>query len=142
MFFQWQFYLILHFLSVLRVSVQKWLESVRVNDAFVEDESVAFRACGDFEMFGGRVSQEEIGVEHINVTSFVERIPDFIEEILFHDLVIQLAWSSYIEWESSDFATDFPLMCFVPVIFGPGRREFDDVISIVEFIGHVPQIIS
>ena len=81
-------YLILQ--SVLRVSVRIGLKSVRVNDAFVEDESVAFRTIGDLELFGGRVSQEEIGVGYIHVTSFVERIPDFVEEIFFHHLVIQV----------------------------------------------------
>ena len=34
-------------LSVLRVSVGIRFESVRVYDAFVEDESVAFGACDD-----------------------------------------------------------------------------------------------
>ena len=37
------------------VTVYLPLESVRVYDAFVEDKSVVFGACDDFETLGGRV---------------------------------------------------------------------------------------
>ena len=55
------------------MSLWKRLESVRVYDAFVKDESVAFGSCDDKKMFGGWVSPEEVRVDDINVASFVER---------------------------------------------------------------------
>jgi len=61
------------------VSVWKRHESVRVNDAFVEDESVSFSSCDDFEMFGGWVSPEEVGVDDIDVASLLERLCEFVE---------------------------------------------------------------
>ena len=61
------------------VSVRKRHESVRVNDAFVEDESVAFGPCDDFEMFGGGVSPEEVGVDDVDVASLLERMCEFVE---------------------------------------------------------------
>ena len=48
--------------------------SVRVYDAFVEDESVAFGTCDDFEMLGAWVSPEEIGVDDVYVASIVEGV--------------------------------------------------------------------
>ena len=55
------------------------MESVRVYDAFVEDESVAFGSCDDTKMFGGGVSPEEVRVDDIDVASFVEGSGDFVE---------------------------------------------------------------
>ena len=57
----------------------------RVYDAFVEDESLALGASDASEMLGGGVSSEEIGVDHIDVTSFVERLSDLIDQVLTHD---------------------------------------------------------
>ena len=64
------------------VSVRKRHESVRVYDTFVEDESLAFCPCDDCEVFGGGVSPEEVGVDDIDIPSFIlERLCEFIEEI-------------------------------------------------------------
>ena len=63
------------------VSVWKRHVSVRVYDAFVEDESVVFGVCDDLEMFGGWVSVEEVGVDDGDVASFtvLERLFEFVE---------------------------------------------------------------
>ena len=36
-----------------------------------EDESVSFSPCDDFEMFGGGVSPEEVGVDDVDVASLL-----------------------------------------------------------------------
>ena len=64
----------LHFLFVSGVFVRKWHKNVRVCDAFVEDESAAFGTCDGFEMLGGWVSPEEIGVNDGYVASIVEGV--------------------------------------------------------------------
>ena len=72
-------------------------------DAFVEDESPgAFVASEDSEMLCGGVSPEEIGVDHIDVPSFVQRLNDLIDQVLTQDVMVELAGSSYIEGESPD----------------------------------------
>ena len=71
-------------------------------DAFVEDESIAFGVSDDSEMLGGGVSPEEIGVDHIDVPSFVQRLNDLIDQVLTQDVMVELAGSSYIEGESPD----------------------------------------
>jgi len=48
------------------------------------------------EMFGGGVSPEEVRVDDVNIASFIERC-EFIEEILSHDVIVELPGSSYIE---------------------------------------------
>ena len=49
---------------------------------FVEDESVAFGALRC--LVAG--SPEEIGVDYIDVASFVERLSDFVDQILARTL--------------------------------------------------------
>ena len=73
-----------------------------VYDAFVEDESLAFGASDDSEMLYGGVSPEEIGVDHIDIPSFVQRLNDLIDQVLTHDVMVELAGSSYTEGESPD----------------------------------------
>ena len=69
-------------------------------------------------MFGGWVSPEEIGVDDVDIASFIERLLDLVEEVLAHDVVVELLSSTDIESESSDFASDFAVQGFVAVIFG------------------------
>ena len=93
---------------ILQIFEVSWVyPKGRVYDAFVEDESLAYGACDDHEMLGGGVSPEEIGVDHIDVASFVERLSDVINQVLTHDVMVELPGSSYIEGESPDLAADF-----------------------------------
>ena len=89
-------------------------------------------------MFGGWVSPEEIWVYDVDIASFIERLLDLVKEVLAHDVVVELLGSTDIEGESSDFAADFAVQGFVPVIFGTRRSEFGDEVVVVEFVGHVP----
>ena len=125
-------------LSVSFVSVRKRSERVRVDDAFVEDESVTFGRRDDSEMFGSWVSPEEVRVDHVNVTSFVERVGDFIDEVLTHDIVVELLGPTDVQGEPSHFAADFTLTSLVTVILGTRRGEFGDAVTILEFVGHLP----
>ena len=92
------------------VSVGERGKSRRVYDAFVEDESVAFDACDDLKMFGGEISPEEVRVDHIDVASSIQWLCDFIDEVLTHDVIVQLLCTTDVEGESSDFAADFALV--------------------------------
>ena len=73
---------------VLGVSVRKRGKGRRVHDAFVEDESVAFGTCDHSKMFAGGIPPEEIGIDHIDVAPFVERLRDLVDQILTHDVIV------------------------------------------------------
>ena len=92
------------------------------------------------EMFGGRVSPEEIGVEHVNIVSFVERLSEFIQEVLFPDVIVELTQASNIEGESPDFTADFTTVCLVAIVLGSSGGEFgDEVVVIIQLVAHLPQ---
>ena len=127
---------------VLGVSVGKRGEGGRVHDAFVEDESVAFGACDHPKMFGGGIPPEEIGIDHIDVASFVERLRDLIDQVLTHDVIVQLLGSANVQGEPSHFAADFTLTGLVAVILGTSGGEFCDEVTVIEFVRHLSQEIS
>ena len=87
-------------------------------------------------MFGGGISPEEVRVDHIDVASLVQWLCDFIEEVLTHDVIVQLLCTTDVEGESSDFAADFALTGLVAVIFGTRRGEFCDDVTVIEFVRH------
>ena len=124
------------------VSVGKRGKSRRVYDAFVEDESVAFNACDDPKMFGVRLPAEEVRVGHIDIASLVQRLRDFVNQVLAHDVIAQLLGATNVEGEASHFAADLALTGLVAIIFGTCRREFCDDVPIIEFVCHFSQVIA
>ena len=93
-------------------------------------------------MFGSRISPEEIGVDHIDVASFVERLRDLIDQVLTHDVIVQLLGSANVQGEPSHFAADFALTGLVTVILRTSGGEFCDEVPVIEFVGHLSQEIS
>ena len=124
-------------LSVLGVSIGKRFESVRVNDAFFEDESVTFRACDYPKMFGGGIHPEEIGVVHIDVASFVKRLCDLIDQILTHDVIVKLLGSTNVQGELPHIAADFAPTDLVAIVLVTSGGEFCDEVAVIEFVRHL-----
>ena len=127
---------------VLGVSVRKRGEGHRVHDAFVEDESVTFGACDHSKMFGGGIPPEESGIDHVDVASFVERLRDLVDQILTHDVIVELLGTANVQGEPSHFAADFALTGLVTVVLGTSGGEFCDEVPVIEFVGHLSQEIS
>ena len=124
------------------VSVRVRFEGSGVNNAFVEDESVPFGLRDNSEMLGGWVSPEEIEVHYGGVAPLVERMLDLINQVLTHDVVVELSGSTDIEGEAPDFTAHLSILGFVPVIFRASRSEFCDEVTVIKFICHFPQVVS
>ena len=67
---------------------------------------------------------------------------DFVEDVLTYDVIIQLGFTLAVEPEATDFAFDFALLGFVPIILGSARHEFFDVIVGLQFAGKLSEVIS
>jgi len=70
------------------------------------------------DVFGVRVPHEEIRVGDIDVAAFVLWVPYLVEEIIAHDVIVELPTSPNIECEPTYFAACFPSVGDVPVILG------------------------
>ena len=93
-------------------------------------------------MLSGWVSPKEIRVDHIDVASFVERVRDLVDQVLTHDVIVQLLSAANVQGEPSHFAADFALTGLVTVVLGTSGGEFCDEVLVIEFVGHLSQEIS
>ena len=71
---------------------------------------------------------------------FEEGLLDFIQDILFHDAIIQLGFAFTVEAKTSNLALDVTLVGLVAIVFGAARHEFDDVIILVQFTREIPEV--
>ena len=85
-------------------------------------------------MFGEGIPPKEIGVDDINVASFVERLGDLIDQVLTHDVIVELMGSTNVQDEPLYFAADFTLLGSVAVVLGTCGGEFCDEIVTIEFV--------
>ena len=67
---------------------------------------------------------------------------DFVEDVLSHDVVIQLALAFAVEAESPDLALDVPLVGLVAIVLGTRRHEFHNVVVRVQFTREVAEVIA
>ena len=111
------------------VTVRIGLECCRVYYSFVEDEPIPFHELTDVDGFGVGVTSEEIRGCDIDVAAFVLRVLDLVEEIIEHDVIIELLTSPNIECVPTDFAALFSCVGDVAVILGAGRGELNDVFT-------------
>ena len=79
-----------------------------------------FGAWTHFELFGGWMSGEEIGIDDIDVSAFVKRICQFIQEVLTHDVVVELLLTANIESKPTHFAANFTVFSPVPIVLWSG----------------------
>ena len=67
---------------------------------------------------------------------------DFVQDVVAHDPLAELLGPSHVQGEPSYFAADFTIVGLVAAILGSGRGEFDDVITVLQFVGHVTQVVA
>ena len=86
---------------------------------------------------------KEIRVGHLYGSSlFVQRICNFLQDILFHNFVIQVLTSTIIQGKSTYFTARLALFGKISVIFRTARYELGNVIILVQFTGHIAEIIA
>ena len=83
---------------------------------FVKHQSISFGAWTHFELFGGRISGEETGIDDVDVSPFVKRILQLLQKVLAHDVVVELLLTTNIKGEPSHFAAHFAVFGLVAII--------------------------
>ena len=85
-------------------------------------------------MFSGGIPPEEIGVDHIDVASFVEGLCDLIDQILMHDVIVKLLRSKDVQGEPSHFPQDSTLTDLVAIALRTRGSEFCDQVAVIEIV--------
>ena len=66
-------------------------------------------------------------------------LDDFIEDIGFVEIKVQVGLPLRVKGETADLAFDFFVLGSVPVILGASGGKFDNVIPGFEFVGEFPR---
>ena len=94
------------------------------------------------ELIGFGVPHNLVGFDDLGLSGFQEGLLDFVEDVLSHDVIVQLALAFAVEAESPYFAFDVPLVGLVAIVLGTRRYEFRNVVVGVQFTGKVTEVIA
>ena len=88
------------------------------------------------------ISHDLVRFDDLGLAGFEEWLLDFVEDILMHDVVIQLGVSFTVETEPPHFAFYVTIVGLVPIVLGAARHEFPDVVVLVQFTRKVAEVIA
>ena len=105
------------------VSVRVGLKGTGIDDSLVAHQLVTLVVGIGVEIVGFGVTHDLVRFDDLGLARFLLRLLDFVEHVLTHDVIIQLGFALTVESEATDFAFDFALLGFVPIILGTARHE-------------------
>ena len=117
-------------------------EGVRIDDSLVVHQLVPFILGEGVELIGFRIPHNVVGFDDLGLAWFEERLLDFLEDVLSHDVVIQLRFAFAVEAEPPHLAFHVAKFGLVTIIFWPARYEFNNVILLVQFTRKVAEVIT
>ena len=118
------------------------MESDRINDSLVVHQLVTLVVGEGEDNVGFGVSDDLMGFDDLGLARLFLRLLDFVEDVLAHDLVIQLGFALAVETEPTDLALDFAVLGFVAVILRTSRHDFCDVVISFQFTGELAEVVS
>ena len=118
------------------------MESGRINDSLVVHQLVTLVVWEGEELVGFGVSDDLVSFDDLGLARLFLRLLDFIENVLTHDVVVQLGFALAVETEPAHLALDFAILGLVAVILGASRHEFGDVIVRFQFTGELTEVVS
>ena len=124
------------------ISVGIGLESSGVNDSLVVHQLVTLVVWEGEELVGFGVSDDLVGFDDLGLARFFLRVLDFVENVLAHDVIVQLGFALAVETEPAHLALDFAILGLVTVILGSTRTELHNVIVRFQFAGELTEVVS
>ena len=94
------------------------------------------------ELIGFGVPHNLVCFDDLGLSGFQEGLLDFVEDVLSHDVIVQLALAFAVEAESPHFAFDVPLVGLVAIVLGTRSHEFRNVVVGVQFTREVTEVIA
>ena len=113
------------------VAIGVGLEGAGIQDSFVIHQLVPFVLWKREQFIGVRNPNNVVGVNHLCLSWLEEGVLDFVEDILAHDVIVELRVSFTVESEASDLAFHLFLIRSITIILGSSADEFFDVFIII-----------
>ena len=118
------------------------MKGVGIHDAFVEDDFVSLGFFDGLQCLGVDIAFDFVRIVDSDFSRIFFGFGDFVDDVSFEQIEVQLFLSACVESEPAHFAFDFSVFGFVPIILRTRGGELDDVISGFEFAGEFSEMIS
>ena len=100
------------------VSIRKSLEGVWIHHSLVVHQLVAFVIRQGAQFIGFRVPHDLVAFDDLGLTWFLPWLLDFVQDILTHDVVIQLGFAFAVEAETPHLAFNVTILGLVAIVLG------------------------
>ena len=97
------------------------MEGDGIHDSLVVDQFVIFLLGKGVQLIGFRIAHDVVGIVDRGLTWLEEGLLKLIDDILTHDVVIQLRFAFAVETEPPHLAFHETKCGFIPIIFGAAR---------------------
>ena len=115
---------------------------MRIDDSLVIHQPVPFVLGEGVQFIGFCIPHDLVGFDDLGLAWFLLRLLDFVEDVLSHDVIVQLALAFAVEAETPHLALDVTPFSLVAIVFGTRRDEFRNVVVLVQFTGKVAEVIA
>ena len=127
---------------LLLVTIGISVESNRVYHPLVVHQLVPFVIGEGVELIGFRIPDNLVGFDDLGLTRVLLRLLEFVQDILTHDVVIELTLAFAVETEASHLAFNVTKLGLVAIVLGAARYEFHDVVLLVQFTRKLSEVIT
>ena len=87
--------------------------------------------CKGKQFIGVRIPDDVVTVNNLGLSWFWKGVLDFVEDILTHDVIVELRVSFAVESEASDLAFHVLVIRSIAIILGSSADEFLDVFLVL-----------
>ena len=123
------------------VSIRKSLERNRIHDSLIVHQLVPFVIRKGVQFIGFCIPHDLVGFDDLGLAWFQEGLLDFVEDVLSHDVIVQLALAFAVEAETPHLAFNVTQFGLVAIVLGTRRHEFRNVVVGVQFTGEVTEVL-
>jgi len=118
-------------LDLSLVAIGVGLEATGIQDSFVIHQAIPFVLGLSEQGVVGWVANNVVCFYDLYFPWFEEGVLDFVEDILTHDVIVELGVSFAVESEASDLAFHLFLIGSIAIVLGSSADEFFDVFIII-----------
>ena len=115
---------------------------MRIHDSLVIHQLIPFVLGEGVEFIAFRIPDDLVGFDDLGLAWFQERFLDFVEDVLSHDVIVQLALAFAVEAETPHLAFNVTKFGLVTIVLGTRRHEFRNVVVGIQFTREVPEVIA
>ena len=115
---------------------------MRIHDSLVIHQLVLLVLGEGVQLVVLGIPDDLVGFDDLGLSGFQEGFLDFVEDVLSHDVIVQLALAFAVETESPHLAFNVAKLGLVAIVLGTRRHEFRNVVVGIQFTREVPEVIA